>query len=85
MTTMEHELKLSSVWFDDVESGRKTFEVRRDDRAGGFRIGDRLRLREYDGRSYTGRQTCRSVVYVLRALDAPGIEVGYAVLGLGAP
>lgn len=41
---MTHELKTDAIPFDDVASGIKTFEIRRDDR--GFRVGDRLILRK---------------------------------------
>lgn len=41
-----HELKTVQPFFDDVVKGRKTFEVRRNDRD--FRVGDMLLLREWD-------------------------------------
>ena len=44
MTT--HELKTWPEYFAPTAAGVKTFEVRRDDR--GFRVGDRLRLREFE-------------------------------------
>lgn len=42
MTT--HELKLDIRYFDDVKSGKKNFEIRKDDRD--FKVGDILELRK---------------------------------------
>ena len=83
-----HEMKLSAAWFDDVASGAKRFEVRKDDR-GGFAKGDILVLKEVDCNEndvlfYTGRALAATVAYVLTSADFPeGIRKGYAVLGLG--
>ena len=41
----EHDLKVAAAYFDALESGEKSFEVRRDDR--GFQRGDVLLLREW--------------------------------------
>lgn len=43
-----HDLKTIQPYFDDLASGRKTFEVRRNDRA--FQAGDTVILREYNPR-----------------------------------
>jgi hypothetical protein len=63
------ELKCWPIYFDDIVSGAKTWEVRRND-AEGFGAGCWIRLREWDpdrGR-YTGREVDRFVTYVA-ALD----------------
>ncbi|MGF2004125.1 DUF3850 domain-containing protein [Lactococcus lactis] len=46
MTT--HELKLDIKYFDDVKSGKKNFEIRKNDRD--FQVGDVLELKAYAGR-----------------------------------
>lgn len=48
MTT--HELKLDIRYFDDVKSGKKNFEIRKDDRD--FKVGDILELKRFDGSDY---------------------------------
>lgn len=70
-TMREHELKTWPPYFEAVLEGRKTFEIRRDDR--GFGVGDTLLLKEWDPRgSFTdfgGRYTLREircrVVYIV--------------------
>jgi hypothetical protein len=77
-----HCLKTWSPYFREVQSGIKSFEVRKDDR--GFSVGDVLCLQEFDfpNKRYTGNQLCRVVLYKLEG-DQFGIEAGYCVLGLG--
>lgn len=87
-----HELKTWPVYFDAVERGEKTFEVRRDDR--GFQKGDTVRLLRTSERSlhqveydYHGRPCGvieREISWVLTGGQF-GIEAGYVVLGLTHP
>jgi hypothetical protein len=59
----EHALKTWPGAWMAVDSGRKTFEVRRNDRS--FAEGDELVLREYDTlKGHTGRECRRRVTYV---------------------
>lgn len=91
MTT--HDLKCQPPWFAEVAAGRKTCEIRRDDR--GFEVGDVLVLREWQDRigirvsgdeyrfvdaHYTGR-TCRvRVTHILRGFA--GLRDGYCALSV---
>lgn len=45
-----HELKLDIKYFDDVKTGKKNFEIRKNDRD--FQVGDTLELKAYSGESY---------------------------------
>lgn len=76
-TGRTHELKAWPVYFDAILSGAKTFELRRDDRPGGFRVGDVLRLREWQphAKIYTGRELERTAAYVLRAAEAAQLAI----------
>lgn len=82
-----HELKTWPAYFDAVQRGEKTFEVRRDDR--GFQKGDVVRLRCWipgavtSGR-YRGDEITLQISYVLTGGQF-GIEPGYVVLGLKEP
>lgn len=81
---MTHSLKCWPSYFEDVRSGRKPFEVRKDDRDPMFREGDWLVLNEFNPTGdgfYTGRSFTRRVTYVLPG-DQFGIEKDYVVMGL---
>jgi hypothetical protein len=77
-----HVLKTIQPHFDELAAGRKTFELRRDDR--GFAVGDRLELAEWDTEtlSHTGRLILANVTHILR--DFPGIEDGYCIMSLSS-
>jgi hypothetical protein len=80
-----HALKTLGPYWDAVERGDKTFEVRRNDR--GFQRGDLLRLERWEKRGDDvvpdsfGRVAYRRVTYVL-AGGAYGIAADHCVLGL---
>ena len=90
---MTHQLKTWPQYWDAVQSGEKTFEVRRDDR--GFQKGDILELLrcrksllggyevEYAGMTTRPAYVVRKrITYVLTGGQF-GIEPGFVVLGLG--
>lgn len=86
---MEHILKTDSDVFEAVKSGKKTYEIRYNDR--NFKVGDILILREtlYAGSEmkegkplkYTGRQYEGVVIHVLIG-PLYGLEKGWAILSL---
>ena len=59
---MIHELKIAPKYFEGVISGRKTFDVRKDD--GNYQENDVLILKEYDNNSFTGNEYAVIVTYV---------------------
>ena len=75
---MIHELKILPNYFDDVMSGRKTFEVRKNDRD--FRVGDLLALNEYDAdkKEYTRNSCLVYVDYILK--DDGYCKSGYVIM-----
>lgn len=75
---MIHQLKISKKYFDDVQNGTKTFEVRKNDR--GYNVGDVLILKEIDyNNNYTGRTIKVKVTYFFSLF---GLATGYCVLGV---
>lgn len=78
-----HELKTWPPSFEQILSGRKSFELRFDDR--GFQVGDVLCLREYDPlpRAYTVRSTMVRVTHIMTHDYAYGALLpGFAILGI---
>lgn len=81
-----HDLKIWPEFFDAVDSGVKTFDLRKDDR--GFKVGDVLKLREWApaGHFYTGRSVVKQIGYILEHRpDAGcaatfGLQEGYVIL-----
>lgn len=77
---MHHELKILPPYFEAVIDGRKTFEIRKDDR--GFQSGDTVTLREYDPGNkgyyrseeemYTKRKYNATIGYVSAYEQKPG-------------
>ena len=74
-----HDLKTWSMYFNAVESGLKTFEVRINDR--NFMPGDNLVLREYDPKTntYSGRILILKVNYVCDLLYPMNDHVGMSI------
>ena len=77
---MIHELKILPHFFTDVISGKKTFEIRKNDRP--FEKGDLLALNEYDAdrKCYTGNSCLVYIDYILE--DAEYVKNGMAVMAI---
>ena len=78
---MIHELKIAPQWFEEIKSGKKTFEIRSSDKP--FEEGDYLLLREWDDEtySYTGRELTRKITYVYKGDGSYGLAKGFYFLG----
>ena len=79
MSRQHHRLKTLTNYYQDVEKGKKNFEVRFNDR--NFKVGDILYLEEFVPPSTcTGRQIIKEVVYILD--DQDFCKEGYVTIGL---
>lgn len=84
---LKHVLKIDPVPFQDMLTGKKLYELRKDDR--NYQVGDVLHLREtrYPGvematgapLEYTGREEWRLVAHILRG-PLFGLQAGWAIL-----
>lgn len=79
--TKVHDLKVWKEFFKDLETKKKTFEVRKNDR--NFQVGDLLMLMEYNKETdnFTGRYLEREIVFKFDGGQF-GLEAGFCVLGI---
>lgn len=76
--SQKHNLKIRPEYFNSIEKGDKTFEVRYNDR--NYHLHDILVLQEHDGEKYTGREITVEVTYLL---DNPGYcKEGYVIMAI---
>lgn len=73
-----HQIKLKRQYFKDVADGKKTFELRKNDR--GYRVGDVLDMREIKDGEETGQHIRAEITYMLENYE--GIEEGYCILAI---
>ena len=71
-----HQIRLSSKYFDDVCSGKKSFEFRKNDR--NYKVGDILEMMEFKDGKNTGRMVTVIVTYFLDGFT--GMEDEYCIL-----
>lgn len=75
-----HELKILPEYYDAVRCGDKRFEIRKNDRD--FHSGDILRLKEWDGKQFTGEELDALVRYVYYGIDEYGLAEGYCIMSI---
>lgn len=82
MNSNTHELKILPQWFTDVLTGKKNFEIRRNDRD--FKVGDYLLLREYEPAiaKYSGREITKRIQYIYHGDGNYGLSEEFCILGL---
>lgn len=79
---MVHALKIYPEYYEAVKSGKKPFEVRKNDRD--FKVGDILALNEFDllerKGQYTGRAIFQRITYILA--DEAYCKTGFVIIGI---
>lgn len=71
-----HHIKLGATFFEEVASGEKTFELRKNDRD--YKKGDILEMMEFKDGKNTGRTVRVLVTYILE--EFAGLEDGYCTM-----
>lgn len=73
------EIKIYPCYFEEVASGRKRAELRKNDR--NYQPGEIYRMREYDGYKYTGRSVLVYITHVLK--NCTGLKDGFCIFSFG--
>lgn len=73
-----HDIKIAATYYDDVVSGKKRFELRKNDR--GYKVGESLNMLEFKDGKFTGRTINADITYMLK--DYTGLAEGYCILGI---
>lgn len=80
-----HELKILPVYYSAILQGRKTFELRKDDR--GFEVGDLIKFRIL-GKTILGMDNeilapdLYVITYILKQVPEYGLNEDYCILGI---
>jgi hypothetical protein len=73
-TSVEHDIKIDSEYFGVVINGRKTFEIRKDDRD--YKVADVVRMREVNAQGIlTGRSAIVQITYITDYAQREGYVV----------
>ena len=75
-----HEIKIAASYYDDVTSGRKRFELRKNDR--GYKVGDTLKMLEFEDGKHTGRIIMLFYLAFLLNLNTPAAPLLYNCLNV---
>lgn len=73
-----HQIRIGTSFFDDVCNGKKSFELRKNDR--GYEQGDILEMMEFTNGRYTGRSVKVLVTYILE--DFAGLKEDYCIMAI---
>lgn len=82
-----HELKVWPEYFEEVQKGNKTFEIRKNDRD--YKTGDVILLQEYDPNKSHVCHTCDCLKYTGRELKCKvtyitsfGLQENFVCMGI---
>jgi len=78
MSRQHHYIKILPEYYRAIESGKKTFEVRFNDR--NYQVYDILHLQEWLNGGYTGREITAEVTYMID--DSNYCKEGYVIMAI---
>lgn len=78
MDDHRHKLKLAKMFFNDMQTGRKPFDLQKNDQE--YQLGDVIEYREMDNGEPTGRVIEKEITYILEGFA--GLKEDYCILAL---
>lgn len=72
-----HVIRLAAMYFDDVASGKKSFEICKD---AGYKEGDIIEYMEFKEGRNTGRGLKAEVTYTVK--EHRGLTEGFCIIGV---
>ncbi len=83
-----HELKIKHEYLIEVDMGRKTFELRKNDRD--YQVGDLIRFIDIkqsnsgncDCDIYIDKDTLYKITYILKNVEEYGLDKDYCILAI---
>lgn len=82
-----HELKIKHEYLVEVDIGRKTFELRKNDRD--FQVGDLIHFIDIKSQDYKGdcdifidENALYIIIYILKDVPEYGLDKDYCILGI---
>lgn len=78
MDDHRHKLKLAKMFFNDMQTGRKPFDLQKNDRE--YQLGDVIEYREMDNGEPTGRVIEKEITYILEGFAR--LKEDYCILAL---
>ena len=78
MDDRRHKLKLAKMFFNDMQTGRKPFDLQKNDRE--YQLGDVIEYREMDNGEPTGKVIEKEITYILEGFA--GLKEDYCILAL---
>ena len=76
-----HTLKIKSMYYDGVDSGRKTFELRKNDRD--YEVSDLIHFVDTNGQDFKENpDNIYQIVYILKDVEKYGLDKDYCILGI---
>lgn len=76
-----HKLKIKEEYFNEVKEGRKTFEIRKNDRD--YKVGDVVILTKVDNEGFLTREVLvGTITYLLKNCPQYGLGCGYCIFSL---
>jgi hypothetical protein len=77
---MIHEIKASSEYFNAIQDGAESIEVKKNGYDCDIHLGDFLALNEYEGSNYTGRCLMTRITSILEKASEPG-KITFGIIG----